>query len=225
MLRPMIVLQYLPYQTATNNAPAIKAALRRSGVSELKAKDRTLLVVANIGTDAAVATERARNAALLLDEMGEESPRLYVRKSVAADKTDSVEIFGVPGELWSDNTYERLISSETMYVKALGGILQAKVARTGLDQVFEREIDVEAGNLLVQLRRVLRSVGWGVDVYRVPHASVNAMTMAVSINESGIASASEAMAIARQIVSMSSHNVTIKSNTRDRVIEIYGATE
>lgn len=226
LLRPVIVMKYaLPMQTATNNVPALRDAINLSSVGAYSPHERQVVIVSNIGKSGSdIAMERAKSGAMLALSAGEIDPRLYVRNNFSNWQSDTLEIYIVPKKLWGDQAYKAIVTSESVSVTALGGVLKAEVARLGLDQVMERRLDVSAGSLLDELRRSLSSVGWSLESYKVPPVSkVNAFTLGVVLGNSGEASQDEAMEISRSIVQMSTHpNLTIKSDLRRKVIEIYG---
>lgn len=226
MLRPVIVMKYtLPMQTATNNMPALRDAIGVSSVGAYAPEDRQVVIVSNIGPSGPdIAMERAKSGAMLALTAGEVDPRMYVRNHFSNWQADSLEVYVIPKKLWGDSAYNAIVTSESVSVTALGGVLKAEVARLGLDQVMERRLDVANGLLLDSLRSTLISVGWNLESYKVPPvAKVSAFTLGVVLGDSGEASQEEAMEIARSIIQMSSHsNLTIKSDLRRKVIEIYG---
>lgn len=229
MLRPVVVMRYeLPLQSATNNAPALRDAISLSSVQTLSPDERQIVIVSNI-TDSSqaaqdVAMARAMAGAKLAMDLGEIEPRIYVRQSSSKWQKDSLEIYAVPKKLWGDSAYKSIVMSESISVTALGGVLKAEVARLGLDQVMEHSLSIDDGQLVVELGRVLRSVGWNLNSYRVPGtARVRSATIGVVLSNRGLASSNEAMEISRAIIQVSSEpGLTIKSDNRRKVIEVYG---
>lgn len=225
-LRPVAVLQYgLPSQTVTNNLPAVKGAIGRvEGVGK-KPVERQIVVVATIGEGGAVvAMERARNAALMLEAAGEFSPRMYVQQPRQNWQSDTVEVFAMQKSQWNDKTFSMLMQSESSLLSPMGGVIKSETARKGLDQALEHRLQVNKGELITELRRVLGSVGWAVESYSIPlDARVNAFTLAVALGEEGVASPDEASSIANTIISKSSRqNIQVISDIRRNVIEIHG---
>lgn len=225
-LRPAVVLKYeYPMQSATNNVVLFKDALDHAPIAgTLRPEERQVVVVSNIGQGGEViAMERARNATLLALQVGEVEPRLYVRKASQDWQADKTEVFVLPRANWDDKAFLYTMTSESLILQPLGGVLKSEVARLGMDQVFERQLPVMKGNLSVSLRNTLSSVGWGFEGYSVPASQVAGFTVYVSLSESGKATAVEATEIVRAIINTTSvAGLDIRADVRRRVIEVYG---
>ncbi|MEN2500406.1 MAG: hypothetical protein MHMPM18_004567 [Marteilia pararefringens] len=225
-MRPAVVIKYeYPLQSATNNVVNFKDAIDHAPIAgALPPDERQVVVVSNIGQGGdVIAMERARNGALLALQAGEVDPRLYVRKASQEWQADKTEVFVLPKTDWDDKAFLYTMTSESLILQPLGGVLKSEVARMGMDQVFERRIPVPKGNLSVSLRNALASVGWGFEGYSVPASQVEGFTVYISLSESGKATAVEATEIVRSIVNTTSAaGLDIRADVRRRVVEVYG---
>ncbi len=84
LYRPALVMTYqLANDTRVNNKLAIS-----EGLNARFDGDRQVVVVSRIGeSESDVAMERAKKTALLLQNMGEVDPRMYIRQARKSDKT------------------------------------------------------------------------------------------------------------------------------------------
>lgn len=227
LMRPAVVLQYeFPLQSATNNVESFKDAIALSPFGYLNANQRQVVVVSNIGEGGdVIAMERAKKGALLAIKAGEVNPRLYVRKAVSTWQSDKLEVFVVPQTVWNDQAFLAAMTNESLLVQPLGGVIKAEVARWSLDQVLERRLVIPAGNLKVNLKNTLQSVGWTLEAYGIPASETESVTIAVSLGESGKATPTEATEIARTIINLTSTpNLDIRTDIRRKVVEVYGDT-
>lgn len=225
VMRPAVVIQYkYPLQSATNNVESLKGAIAISPFGSLSPAQRQVVVVSNIGVGgAAIAMERAKKGAMLAIKAGEINPRLYVRKASLDWQSDKLEVFVVPRKDWDDKAFLRTMTSESLIIQPLGGVIKAEVARWSLDQVLERRLTIPAGNLSVNLANTLESVGWTLEPYGIPASENQNVTITVSLGESGKATPTEATEIARAIISLTNTpNLDIRTDIRRKVVEVYG---
>jgi hypothetical protein len=222
LFRPALVMTYeLSNDTRVNNALAI-----REGIDARLISDRQVVVVSRIGESGpAIAMERAKKTALLLEEMGEIDPRMYIRKTRKIDKTQwdngAVELFIFPKQRWNDRAFIEVMNTQSMEVAALGGVLRSDVARISLSEVFMRDVVTEKGWIGEQLTSGLKQLGWEAKIRNMPELQGKKKTYVVSLPESGLADEREAVGFARLIASqVDLNNMEILVDARDRTLTL-----
>lgn len=200
--RPAVVLTYeLSNDTRINNRLAIREAIDHQIPKE---ESRQVVVVSRIGNGGgSVAMERAKKTALLLLESGELSPRMYVRKDVATERSarseGKVELYVFPSEVWSDKAFVRVMKTDSIEIAPLGGVLRSDVARVAMNEVFERRITTRIDLLENQILGALKDVGWDADFENYPNVEGRSAQYAVSLPEDGSAYPLEAVTLVERI--------------------------
>lgn len=200
LYRPALVMTYqLANDTRVNNKLAISEGLNARFDGE-----RQVVVVSRIGeSESDVAMERAKKTALLLQNMGEVDPRMYIRQARKSDKSQwdngAVELYVFPQKKWDDAAFVRMMNTQSVQVAALGGVLRSDVARISLSEAFMRKINVPNGDISEQLYVGLKQVGWSVVTENMPTLTGDKKRYVLSLPESGVADEREAIALAKLI--------------------------
>ncbi|EML0292539.1 hypothetical protein ACE25E_002636 [Vibrio cholerae] len=201
--RPAALLTFnLPNETRVNNRLSIKESID----AQVKEKDnRKVIVVSRIGQGGAdVAMERARRAALLLANNGENDPRMYVRKPhnerPLYREEGVVEIYVIPNSVWSDEAFVKMMKTDSVEIASLGGLLRSDVARITMNEAFERHIKLPSANVDTQVKNVLEQLGWG-SLIQLPQKMGGGVELVISLPSSGRATPSEAIRIVQTILS------------------------
>ncbi len=223
--RPAVVLTYeLPNDARTNNAPAIVEAVRREVSGDVLS--RQVVVVARVGNGGGdVAMERARRAAMLLMERGEQDPRLYVRQVRIGESNERdqgvVEIYVFPKPVWSDAAFVTAMKTESLEVEALGGVLRSDLARASMNEVFERSLITRKGDLHSQMAYVLGMVGWQVRVSDIPSVTGPSKEFVLSLPVSGVASPDEVIALVGQVAKVAGVvQLDIAADSKRRIVDV-----
>lgn len=200
LYRPALVMTYqLANDTRVNNKLAII-----EGINARFDGERQVVVVSRMGeSEADVAMERAKKTAVLLQNMGEVDPRMYIRQARKSDKTQwdngAVELYVFPQTKWDDAAFVKMMNTQSVEVAALGGVLRSDVARISLSEAFMRNINVPSGDISEQLYIGLKQVGWKVFVENMPTVDGSGKRYVVSLPDSGVADEREAIMLAELI--------------------------
>lgn len=217
--RPAALLTFeLPNETRVNNRLSIKESLD----AQVK-ESRQVIVVSRIGDGGPdVAMERARRAALLLVNIGETDPRMYVRKphiERSLYRSEGVvEVYVMPRRVWSDNAFVEMMKTDSVEIASLGGLLRSDVARISMNEAFERRIQISEGTIEKQIHNVLEQLGWESSITLLPQKMGNGIELAISLPASGRATPAEAIRIVQTILSKSKVVGTEIAVDRDRKV-------
>lgn len=222
LYRPALVMTYqVSNDTRVNNHLAIKEGLD----ARLKGR-RQVVVVSRIGgSEPDVAMERAKKTALLLDDMGEDDPRMYIRQARRSDKekwdNGAVELYVFPIDKWDDQAFVRLMNTQSIEVAALGGVLRSDVARISLSEAFMRKINTPSGDISDQLYVGLKQVGWKAITVNMPKLQGQRKRYVLSLPESGIADEQEAIAFAKLIAKqVNLNNIEVLVDARNNTLTL-----
>ncbi|MDK9774476.1 hypothetical protein [Vibrio sp. B181a] len=222
LYRPALVMTYqVANDTRVNNHLAIKEGLD----ARLKGR-RQVVVVSRIGgSEPDVAMERAKKTALLLDDMGEDDPRMYIRQARRSDKekwdNGAVELYVFPIDKWDDQAFVRLMNTQSIEVAALGGVLRSDVARISLSEVFMRKINTPSSDISDQLYVGLKQVGWKAITVNMPKLQGQRKRYVLSLPESGIADEQEAIAFAKLIAKqVNLNNIEVLVDARNNTLTL-----
>ncbi|ENN6469959.1 hypothetical protein AB9X29_003760 [Vibrio vulnificus] len=207
--------------TRVNNVLAIQ-----EGVNARVVGDRKVIVVSRIGNGGAdIAMERAKKVAVLLQQKGETDPRMYVRQVRPDDKTQwengAVELFVFPLERWNDAAFVQMMTTQSLQVSALGGVLRSDVARLSLSEVFMRSVKIGEGDVSEQFSGSLQQVGWRANFKNMPQVNGPAKEYVISLPESGLAEEKEVVTLVREIAKQAKlMNLQMLVNTREKSLTL-----